>query len=115
MSVNRGAFMRKTIVFTAVLFVLALGTGDALAFKVGRGTVDYVCGKGVNSCSKCMPKCYDYECKGNKCTMVLVGRTAPQGPKTGIAPSRGGPKQPGPGAPPPQNPPPRGAPPSRRH
>jgi hypothetical protein len=107
MSVNkqfiRGAFMRKTIVFTAVLFVLALGTGDASAAKVGRGTVDYVCGKGVNSCSKCMPKCYDYECKGNKCTMVLVGRTAPHAPKTGITPVPGGAKQTSPGATPPSH------------
>jgi len=95
--------MRKTIVVTAALVVLALGTGDASAFKVGRGTVDYVCGKGVNSCSKCMPKCYDYECKGNKCTMVLVGRTAPHAPKTGITPVPGGAKQTSPGATPPSH------------
>ena len=95
--------MRKTIVVTAALVVLALGTGDASAAKVGRGTVDYVCGKGVNSCSKCMPKCYDYECKGNKCTMVLVGRTAPHAPKTGITPVPGGAKQTSPGATPPSH------------
>jgi hypothetical protein len=106
--------MRKTIVVTAALVVLALGTGDASAFKVGRGTVDYVCGKGVNSCSKCMPKCYDYECKGNKCTMVLVGRTTPQTPKRGIGPVPEGPKHASPVSAPPQTPP-RGAPPSRRH
>lgn len=90
---RREAFMRKTIVVTAALVALALGTGDASAFKVGRGTVDYVCGKGVNSCSKCMPRCFDYECKGKKCTMTLVNKTAPpQSPKTGIGPGPGGPQ-----------------------
>src|SRR3977135_2337451 len=115
MSINRrAAFMRKPIVVTAALVVLALGTGDASAFKVGRGTVDYVCGKGVNSCTKCMPRCFDYECKGKNCTMTLIGRTTPQGPKTGMTPVPEGPKHTSPvGTPPPM--PSRPAPPSKRH
>src|SRR3979490_3244157 len=111
MSVKRGeACMRKTIVVTAALVVLALGTGDASAFKVGRGTVDYVCGKGVNSCSKCLPKCYDYEGKGNKCTRVWVGKPPPQTPNRGIGQVPEGPKHASPVSTPPQTPP-RAAPP----
>ena len=79
--------MRKTIVSTVTLIVLGLGTGDAsAATKVTRAFVDEICGKGVKACDKCLPKCFDYQCKGNKCTMTAVERTKPQPLKRGIAP-----------------------------
>lgn len=88
--------MRKTIISTVALVALGLGTGDASAFKVGRGTVNYVCGKGVSSCTKCQPRCFNYECKGKKCTMTLIYKTTPQSPKKGkgIAPLPEGPRHP---------------------
>ena len=78
--------MRKTVICTVGLIVLGLGTGNAKDLKVTRGLVDMVCGKGVNACSKCLPKCFDYQCKGSNCKMVPAERTVPQPPRTGIAP-----------------------------